>query len=341
MWTRIRDAAGLNGFRYFHDHDPRVPAMVLADPRCAKIILTRNPVDSYVSLKIARETGQWKLGDVRHRKDAKVRFDGDEFEAYVTALQGFQMRILNALQISGQTAFYVGYEDVQDGAVLRGLLAFLGRGSDDAPSAASMVRQNPGDLDDKVRNSAEIAPALARIDCFNLTRTPMFEPRRGPDVPGFVAAEGRPLLYMPLSAGPEARVRRWLGGLGGDGVNGLSEDFTQKSLRDWRRATPVTAASPCCAIPLARAYAAFCQTILTGRLCRPPRGAAHDLTSCRCRRSRTWQPWISPPHRAAFVAFLGFLKANLAGQTCDPDRPALGQPVHRHRTALASFAPLI
>ncbi len=48
----------LAGFRYFSDHDPRVFEMLMQDTRCAKIVLTRNPIDSYVSLKIARATGQ-------------------------------------------------------------------------------------------------------------------------------------------------------------------------------------------------------------------------------------------------------------------------------------------
>ncbi|MEM9636811.1 MAG: nodulation protein NodH, partial [Pseudomonadota bacterium] len=39
----------MHGFRYFHDHDPRVLDAVLDNPRCAKIILTRNPAESYVS----------------------------------------------------------------------------------------------------------------------------------------------------------------------------------------------------------------------------------------------------------------------------------------------------
>lgn len=333
LWSRIRGAAGLNGFRYFHDHDARVPAMVLPDPTCAKIILTRNPLDSYVSLKIARETGQWKLGDARHRKDAKVRFDGDEFEAYVTALQGFQMRIQNALQISGQTAFYLGYEDVQDGAVLRGLLAFLGRGSDDAPSAATMVRQNPGDLDDKLLNPADVAPALARLDRFNLTRTPMFEPRRGPAVPSFVAARGAPVLYMPVRCGPEARVRRWLGGLGGDGVNGLSEDFTRKSLRDWWRANPGHRSFTVIRHPVARAHAAFCQTILNGHYA--------DLREVLRKTYKLPLPPVAAvaamdlaAHRAAFAAFLGFLKGNLAGQTSIRIDPAWAS----QSTVIAGFS---
>ena len=65
---------GLGGFRYFHDHDPRVMDIAMDDPRCAKIILTRNPLESYVSWKIAQETGQWKLTNVKRRRDAKATF---------------------------------------------------------------------------------------------------------------------------------------------------------------------------------------------------------------------------------------------------------------------------
>ncbi|MEC7963185.1 MAG: nodulation protein NodH, partial [Pseudomonadota bacterium] len=35
--TIKRHSDGMGGFRYFHDHDPRVLDTLLADPRCAKI----------------------------------------------------------------------------------------------------------------------------------------------------------------------------------------------------------------------------------------------------------------------------------------------------------------
>ncbi len=107
------DPSAMGGFRYFHDHDPRVLDLVLDDPACAKIILTRNPVESYVSWKIAQETGQWKLTDMKARKAAKATFDAAEFEAHLEALQAFQLKLMNRLQTSGQTAFYVAYEDLQ------------------------------------------------------------------------------------------------------------------------------------------------------------------------------------------------------------------------------------
>ena len=69
----IRDhSPEIVGFRFFHDHDPRVLKSVLPDPDCAKIILARNPLDSYVSWKIARATDQWKLTDEVERKEKKI-----------------------------------------------------------------------------------------------------------------------------------------------------------------------------------------------------------------------------------------------------------------------------
>ena len=37
---------GLGGFRFFHDHDARALELCLDDPRCAKVVLTRNPLES-------------------------------------------------------------------------------------------------------------------------------------------------------------------------------------------------------------------------------------------------------------------------------------------------------
>ena len=61
----LKAEQGLNGFRFFHDHDARVLDFCLDDARCAKIILSRNPAESYISWKIAQATGQWKLTNVK------------------------------------------------------------------------------------------------------------------------------------------------------------------------------------------------------------------------------------------------------------------------------------
>lgn len=311
---RAMEAAtdGLSGFRFFHDHDPRVLAACLADQRCAKVVLTRNPLESYVSLKIARATGQWKLGDGRRRREAKVHFDADEFEAHVTDLQAFQLHILRALQTTGQTAFHIGYDDVGDLEVLNGLAAFLGVPGRLEALDDSIKKQNPEPLESLVENPAAMAAGLARLDRFDLGRTPNFEPRRGAGVPGWVAAGGAGLLYQPLHGGPVDRVRAWLSACAGD--VGLVEGFNQKSLRQWQRANPGARTFTVLRHPLARAHAAFRDRILTG--------AAGEVRGIL---KRAWKIDLPPPDRLdrlsaadqaeAFLKFLRFLKANLAGQT--------------------------
>src|SRR5690554_6077152 len=126
LLNAMRARGGLEGFRLFHDHDARIRAHVLADPACAKIILTRNPLDSYVSRKIAKETRQWKLQNVARLRTAQVEFDAGEFEQHLAAIQAAQLEIQHALQTTGQSAFYIGYDDLGDVEVLNGLAQWLG-----------------------------------------------------------------------------------------------------------------------------------------------------------------------------------------------------------------------
>ena len=57
---------GLAGFRLFHDHDARVSGGLSGRPALRQDRAhAAIRLDSYVSLKIAGETGQWRLGDMR------------------------------------------------------------------------------------------------------------------------------------------------------------------------------------------------------------------------------------------------------------------------------------
>lgn len=314
----IRNAPGaLGGFRYFHDHDPRILDTCLDDPNCAKVILTRNPLDSYVSWKIAQETGQWKLTDAKSRKDGRAHFDAAEFEAHVHALQAFQVTLLNRLQVSGQTAFYIAYEDLQSVDVMNGLAKYLGVAPSLEGLDKNLKKQNPSPIADKVNNPDVMVDALARLDGFNLTRTPNFEPRRGPAAPTYVMAAKAPLVYMPIKGGPERAVETWLAAVDGVSVDALQRRPSQNSLRKWMRAAGQHRSFTVLRHPLARAHHAFCKHILsTGKDTYPA------LRTTLMRRYKLPIPSEMPDdgydleaHRAAFAAFLTFLKGNVAGQT--------------------------
>lgn len=306
FWAAIRQQTpGLAGFRYFHNHDARIFDVVADDPRCAKIVLTRNPLESYVSWKIAQATGQWKLTNVKNLKTAKAMFDGVEFAGFIEDLQQAQIALMRRLQVTGQTAFYIDYEDLPQLEVLNGLAAFLGVEARLEALDDKLKKQNPEDLVDKVENPEEMIAALAAIDRFNLSRTPNFEPRRPAAIPSFVAAGA--LLHMPVRSGPEVQVTEWLAALGP-----LERDFNQKTLRQWWRQHPQHRSFVVLRHPLARAHAAFLR--LLGQQAPELRNAIR----------RSLQVEIPKAHkgyadqaefRAGFLAFLKFLKLHLAGQT--------------------------
>ncbi|WP_102110287.1 nodulation protein NodH [Oceaniglobus roseus] len=306
---------GLAGFRFFHDHDPRILRHCLADPRCAKVVLTRNPLDSYVSLEIARQTNQWRLGDLKQARTAQMTFDADHFARHLDRVQAFQQEILRALQVSGQTAFYIGYDDINDLEIVNGLLAFLGvAGRLDQLSGKTKV-QNPGALRDKVANYEVMERALSSIDHFGLHRTPNFEPRRGAGVPGFVRAAKAPLLFMPVRGGPSARVAAWLAAL--DGTPPQTGDMTQKDLRKWKRQHPGHRSFTVIRHPVARIHDTFRRHILsTG-----PESFADIRETLRTQYAVPLPEGEPGPdfgpneHRSAFLAFLAFVKGNLGNQT--------------------------
>lgn len=325
LFDAIRNLFGsLAGFRYFYDHDPRIFDEIIKDRCCAKVILTRNPVDTYVSLKIAYQTDEWRLGNSPKQKIAQVDFDAREFEKHLKTQQEFQLKVLNALQVSGQTAFYIGYDDIGNIDVINGLARYLGVAETRDRLNKVLKKQNPTPISEKVRNHEKMAQALARLDFFNLSDIPNFEPRRGPNVPSYIICPKSPLMFLPLSSGPVDEVISWMCAVDDVASDQLLTDLTQNEVKSWKRQQPNHRSFTVVRHPLLRAHEAFCQCILPVgdhrfahlreslinryKLPLPPDGPdkAYDLAT----------------HKAAFSGFLTFLSRNLSGQTAIRVDPA-------------------
>jgi len=120
-----------------------------------------------------------------------------------------------------------------------------------------------------------------------------------------------------VRSGPEAEVRAWLAALDGVPEETLPTKLNQGALRRWMRRKPGHRRFTVLRHPVARAHAAFCDKILV----KGP-GCYGDIRRTLRKAYKLPIPGTWPDeghdlaaHRAAFVAFLGFLKANLAGQT--------------------------
>ena len=306
----MREQIGaMAGFRYFHDHDPRVFDLVVDDPDVAKIILTRNQLECYISWKIAKESDQWWLANTKHLKTVRPTFELEEFKARLDVLQSYQKGLLNRLQVSGQTAYYIDYDDVLDLKVINGLAAFLGVDGRLEELVFKFKKQNPEPLLDKVANPEEMAAGLGQMDWFNLKHTPNFEPRRPGSVGSYVASDTVGLLFQPVKSGPEQRIRKWLQGYGG-----LVTSFDRPALRKWREAHPGQRSFTVLRHPLVRAHAAWCDFLdkdwmpeLRPYLKRvhkfelPPKGQKRFATEAE--------------HRAGFMVFLELIKHIHAGRT--------------------------
>ena len=315
LLARVVDRESLAGFRLFHDHDPRVVDAVLPEPRIAKVVLGRNPLESYVSLKIAQATGQWRLTNPKMAKSAKARFDGAEFDAMVEAQAAFRARISRTLQTTGQSAFWLDYGEIGELDVVNGIAAFLGITARLDALPGKLKRQNPGEVAAKVENPDEMKAHLARADPFRLDRLPGTEAPPGPAVPAMMAAGD--VLALPVPGGPTEALRAWLCDHGE-----IVEGMNQKALRHWMRAHPGHVSIAVVSHPLRRAWRVFDQAV-AGR---------EDLRRILARHYDAPGPEkgeLSDVDRpGVFRSFLRFAAANLGGQTAMPPQTRWG-----HQTA--------
>lgn len=311
-------SAGMPGFRFFHDHDERVFEHVMEDRRCAKVVLTRNLVDAYVSRKIAWETDQWQLNDVHDVIKKKARFVPSEFEKLFYRMKDFQLKVLARLQRSGQTAFYLNYDDIQDIGVINGLARYLGEDTTIDSFSDKFKKQNPEALRDKVKNYDDLEATIAKIDLFDLGRIPNFEPRRPPVVPSYVTAANAPLLFLPIEGGPVSRVVDWLCAVDEASLEDLGAGMNQKDLRKWKRTHPGHRSFSVVTHPAARAHAVFCRQFLSDGADANPevRQALRDHYDVPLPEDGVaGDDWDRVAHRTAFLGFLAFVKSNLEGQT--------------------------
>jgi len=281
LLDRMIAANGLHGFRFFGSHDARALNIALPDPRCAKIVLTRDPVESFVSLEIARATNQWLLRDVSRRRTQKIVFDPKKYGEYVAVLRATQYAWFKTMQRCGQSAFYIDYDDLHDLDVMNGLFAYLGTSQRLKTLNTSLKRQNPAPLSDKVQNFDELQDFFMRSTTSAPHPVRVFGRETGPVVSDYVASPASALLYLPIGFGPDPAVLTWLRGLDKVRETDLVSGFDGASLQRWKHDRPGHRSFTVLRHPVARAHAAFC-----------------DINSVQ-----TTTPHIEQ-HRAAFFEFI-------------------------------------
>jgi len=334
---------GLPGFRLFHDHDVRIRDVVLANPRCAKIILTRNPLESFVSFRHAVESDQWMMTDARNKVDVPpIEFKADAFVEFARKQADYQMLIRQRLAALGQTALHVAYEDLPELETLNGILSFLGSAHRLERPDRSIKRQNAVELTARVSNPDAMQEALTQIDPFQLDPNASARLDRGAAVRSYVAARGTGVLYLPAHDLFAPQINAWFRAL--DDTQEPLTGMSQRDLRDWRRAHPGARCFSVLVHPVRRAWEVFETRILP--LEDQPLGAYREALE-KHYGIKLPKKWPDPelPEKALRQAFLGFckfLKANLSEQTgLGIQKDWLGQHTRLHGTSAVALPDVI
>lgn len=303
------------GFRIFDGHDARMIDFAARDPRCAKIILRRSPLDSFVSLQIAQETGQWMLMKEENRRLTRIRFDPAAFEAYREGLEAHYDRIRRAMLAAGQTFAEVRYEELGDLDIINGLAAMIGSPEAKTAMPEKIQRQNPVAWEDRVENAEELRAYHARA-ALGPPPDPDPEPQpRFGALDALVASRNYDLIYAPIPGAGEGALRRFVteaARVEGAEAPTLVEGLQAQHLDRRRRRGGFV-------FTFIRHPAARLHDVFMRRIARRAPGAFEDVQMLLARDYRGPGPEEmadSEEARAAgFDAFLGFIEDNLAGRT--------------------------
>ena len=335
----IKDAGdGIAGFRIFQDHDKRTAKMVMDDLACAKIVLQRDPLQSFISLELARKTGQWLLHNAPDRRGGKIVFDEKAYIQYSQAHAAYYEDLRKSLQETGQTAFWLHYPEQKNLPALNGIAKYLGIDEELKTVKETIRRQNPGELSDKIENYEEMHGILGNQGGTSTVSTTAADPLRRANIPKMVTCISHPIIFIPTPGGPNEEVLRWMSALDGTDLDTdnfadsvaqgevLHTGHSQRTLYEWMDSNPDVTAFTAVRHPVSRAYDVFMHKVFnTGP-------TAYDVIREQLRNTFNVgvpdrklmsgdrgtladEGYSIGQHRAAFHSFLRFLKSNLIGQT--------------------------
>lgn len=150
------------GLRLFLDHSEPMTARLLYDKSVKKIVLSRNLLESYVSLLIAQKTDQWISTKEAVKPSDPVEVDVPKFINYALRQSLFYNDILTVLHQTGQDYRMVDYTGLNDLALLNKLAKFIGSKHQALQVEEPLKKQNPGTLAEKVIDYPKVVEALKK-----------------------------------------------------------------------------------------------------------------------------------------------------------------------------------
>jgi LPS sulfotransferase NodH len=333
------------GFRLFQDHNKQVLDYVLADKTCAKIILRRNPLDSFVSHQIAKKTDQWQLRDLAVRRTAQITFDIDKFQMYLEKMKRHEAMIEQVIRETGQAAFQIKYDQMARIETFNGVASYLGVDQRITEFATTTKRQNPAGMRDKVTNYDEMQAGLRELNHFETDADPYVEPSKTRGSVSIHAGRTVPIMYFPLGNDYSDPVLDWMRDMELDNQPAQTK-MKGREVLNWLSEKSDRVIFTCLVSPIERAYRAFNNRIVfidpeKNKWIRRILIGQYDLDLPAWPEGRTPNAedlananYTPAQHSQNFEKFLDFVYGNLRGQT----RAPIDQQWCSQNAAIAGYA---
>jgi len=330
-WMRDNADGHVPGFRIFPNHNETILEHVIKDDACAKIILTRNLIDSFVSLKLAQKTDQWRMGDVDTKIDAKIDFDWSEFETYLAEHRRFHKSVRRGLQKSGTSALLVDYEDLQNLDTLNGIAKFVGSQKTSGKLKFRSSKQNAYALSEKVANYYQVTDEFKQNARIDFAQWDYFEPAITIQSRAVVLGKNIDLAYLPTRILDGDPISDWIKKLDPEGAAPQS-GLGKAQLHTWFKSNQIKFVFTDLEHPVERAYRNFCEFFMFSgakyagiRSLLEKRYDAdllpQDYSGRKDAKGLTDYRYTAKSQRSNFKAFLKFLKSCLQDQALYQPKP--------------------
>lgn len=150
------------GLRLFLDHSGAMTSRLLYDPNVAKVVLSRNLLEAYISLETARETGVWLTTEVAKAPPKPVKVDINKLVTFALRQSLYYNDVQTVLHETGQRYLQIDYNEIKNLAKLNEIARFIGSEHEFKAVSEPIRKQNPGALEDRIVEFPKLIEELKR-----------------------------------------------------------------------------------------------------------------------------------------------------------------------------------
>ena len=150
------------GLRLFLDHSPAMTSRLLHDKNVAKVVLSRNLLEAYISLETARETGVWLTTEAAKAPPKPVKVDVNKLVTFSLRQSLYYNDVQTVLHQTGQSYLQIDYNEIKQLGKLNEIARFIGSKHQLKSVTEPIQKQNPGSLEERIADFPKLIEELKR-----------------------------------------------------------------------------------------------------------------------------------------------------------------------------------